>query len=131
MADSLIDSLDTHDGTEPCPLGISYKDIGRNFHAADRQYEIIMECIKEFENGLDTDHEVAIKLASFGQSITLSVTDVGYSNPDILVFHGYVEGHFATLVQHVSQLNFLLLSVQKRDPEKPPRRIGFLAPIDD
>ena len=131
MADLLIDCLDALDGIEPHLPSISYKDIGRNFHAADRQYEIIMERIKEFEDELDTDHEVAIKLASFGQSITLSVTDVGYYNPDILVFHGYVGERFATLVQHVSQLSFLLLSAQKRDPEKPPRRIGFVVPSDD
>ena len=103
----------------------------RNCNLADYSYEVIMERIKEFEDTLDNDHEVALRLASFGQSITLSVVDIGYSNPSTLVFHGYVGDQPATLIQHLSQLNFLLLAVKKADPEKPPRRIGFSQPTED
>lgn len=74
---------------------------------ASHSYEVIMERIKEFEDGLDDDHEVGVKLASFGQSITMSVTGIGYSNPSTLVFYGYVGDQPATLIQHMSQLNFL------------------------
>lgn len=98
---------------------------------ASYSYEVIMERIQEFENDLDDEHEVAIKLASFGQSVTLSVTDVGYSNPYTLVFYGYVGDQPATLIQHMTQLNFLLLAVKKADPEKPPRRIGFAVASED
>lgn len=103
----------------------------RNFNYADYTYEVIMERIKEFEDSLDDDHEIAIRLASFGQSITMSVTEIGYSNPSTLVFYGLIGDQRATLIQHVSQLNFLLLSVKKEDPEKPPRRIGFDLPSAD
>ncbi len=103
----------------------------RDYNLADYSYEVIMERIKEFEDTLDEDHEIALRLASFGQSITLSVVDIGYSNPSTLVFHGYVGDQPATLIQHMSQLNFLLLAVKKADPEKPPRRIGFESPIED
>lgn len=103
----------------------------RNYNLADYSYEVILERIKEFEDDLDDEHEIALRLASFGQSITLSVTDIGYSNPSTLVFYGYVGDQPATLIQHVSQLNFLLLAVKKSDPEKPPRRIGFAAPTED
>ena len=92
---------------------------------ADYSYQVILERIKEFEEELDDEHEVAIMLASFGQSITMSVIDIGYSNPSTLVFYGYVSNQRATLIQHMSQLNFLLVAVKKSDPEKPPRRIGF------
>lgn len=97
----------------------------RNYNLADYSYEVILERIKYFEDGLDDEHEVAVKLASFGQALTLSVTNIGYSNPSTLVFHGYVGDQPATLIQHMSQLNFLLVAVKKSDPEKPPRRIGF------
>lgn len=97
----------------------------RDYKMADRQYEIIMETIAEFESNLDGSHEIAVKLTSFGQTIVLSVTSVGYSNPSILYFHGFVNEEPATLVQHVSQLNFLLLAVRKDDESRPPRRIGF------
>ena len=103
----------------------------RNYHLADYTYEVIIDRIKEFEETLDDDHEVAVKLASFGQSVTMSVIDIGYSNPSTLVFYGYVGDQQATLIQHLSQLNFLLLAVKKADPEKPPRRIGFESPSED
>ena len=100
----------------------------RDYEHADYSCEVILNRIKEFENSLDEEHEVAIMLASFGQSITLAVTNIGYSNPSTLVFYGYVGDQPATLIQHMSQLNFLLLAVKKDSPEKPPRRIGFAAP---
>lgn len=103
----------------------------RNYKFADYSYEVIMERIKEFEDALDSDHEVAVRLASFGQSITMAVTDIGYSNPSTLVFYGLVSGQPATLIQHMSQLNFLLLAVKKENSEKPPRRIGFAPPSKD
>lgn len=103
----------------------------RDYKAADYSYEIIMQYIKRFEDSLDAEHEVAVMLASFGQNITMAVTNIGYANPNILTFHGYVADQPATLIQHMSQLNFLLLAARKSDPEKPPRRIGFAVPTED
>lgn len=108
-----------------------YALLFRDHRMADYAYEVIVERIKDFEECLDDQHEVAVKLASFGQSVTLSVTDIGYSNPSTLVFYGFVGEQRAELIQHMSQLNFLLLSVQKPDPEKPPRRIGFAQSSED
>ena len=109
----------------------TYRDIAsriplpRNYQNADYQYEILISEIKAFEENLDDEHEVAIKLASFGESITINVEHIGYYNPSIIVFDGTISGNRATLMQHVNQLNFLLLAVRKADPELPPRRIGF------
>lgn len=103
----------------------------RDYKLADYTYEVIMDRIKEFEEGLNDDEEVAVRLASFGSSITMAVTEILYSNPSTLVFYGYVGDQWASLIQHVSQLNFLLLAVPKADPEKPPRRIGFAAPTEE
>ena len=102
-----------------------------NHHLADFQRKIIVDEIRDFENSLDDEHEVALKLASFGQSITLSVVSIGYQNPDILIFHGYVGEESATLIQHISQLSFLLSSAKKRVPNEPPRRIGFKLPAEE
>lgn len=103
----------------------------RNPQHADHQFEILMESIKEFENQLDDEHEVAIQLASFGQSIVMSVAAIGYSNPSLIHFYGYVSGQKAELIQHVSQINFLLLAVTRAEPNLPPRRIGFLVDHGD
>lgn len=99
----------------------------RDYKMADYQYEVIRARIKNFEDELDDEHEVAVQLASFGKDILLNVTDIGYSNPQTLVFYGFVNGQNATLIQHISMLSFLLLAVRKQDPDKPPRRIGFCA----
>lgn len=103
----------------------------RDYTMADYSHELIMEEIQEFENTLDQDHEVALMLASFGQSVTMAVTKIGYANPSTLFFYGFVNGNPATLIQHLSQLNFLLLAVQKEDPTKPPRRIGFISDAEE
>lgn len=102
----------------------------RTYDNADWKYEKIMEQIHEFEERLDNEHEIALKLASFGSSITLSVTDIGYQNPDILYFYGFVNGTEAQLIQHMNQLNFLLTSVEREDKSKPARRIGFISSDD-
>ena len=103
----------------------------RDYSAADYSYEIIMNYIKKFEETLDAEHEVSVMLASFGQNVTMAVTNIGYVNPNILTFHGYIGDQPATLIQHMSQLNFLLLAAKKADPQKPPRRIGFAVSIED
>lgn len=97
----------------------------RNYSLADWKYEKIMEEIAEYEAKLDNDHEIALRLASFGSSTVMVVTSVVYQNPDMLYFYGFVNGKDAQLIQHVSQLNFLITSVEREDKTKPARRIGF------
>ena len=112
--------------------GLQFPVIDTREHGdADYACEVIIDQIEAFEAALDSDHEVAVQLASFGQTVTLGVTDITCSNPSILVFRGYVGDEHATLIQHVSQLNFLLLAVKKPVPEKPARRIGFVRPSED
>ena len=106
-------------------------DLVSDPHLASWKYKKLIEQIRKFEASLDQNHEVAIRLASFGTSILMSVEDLGYQNPDVLYFYGKVNGEEAQLIQHASQLNFLLLAVQKPDPKKPPRRIGFALPTED
>ena len=106
-------------------------DLVADPYLASWKYKKLVEQIREFEADLDQNHEIAIRLASFGTSILMAVEDVSYQNPDMLYFYGKVNGEEAQLIQHTSQLNFLLLAVQKPDPQKPPRRIGFALPTED
>lgn len=100
----------------------------RDYNMADWKFEKLIEQIKDFEEGLDDDHEVALKLASFGSAIMMYVVTIGYQNPDMLYFYGFVDGQPAQLIQHMSQLNFLITSVEKIDKDKPAGRIGFALP---
>ncbi len=94
---------------------------------ASYQYKIIKEEIEAFESQLDSNSEIALRLCNFGQSILLNVDNINYEGAYLMVFYGSVNGQPARLIQHVSQLNFLLTSVPKANPEKPPKRIaGFL-----
>lgn len=94
---------------------------------SDTQFEIIQKYIKEFEKTLDAEHEVGLMLTNMGESIVMQVTEVTYEESVLMVFKGYVNGRMSTLIQHVSQLNFLLTSIEK-EPERPKRTIGFVVP---
>ncbi len=125
--DELINNISNHDMIgSSVPVQI-YSDPTM----ADRQYEVIMKHINDFENQLDDEHEVALKLTSFGQNILLNVTDIGYSNPSLIHYYGYVNGNYSELIQHISQINFLLTSVTKDDPNRKTRRIGFYPNDED
>lgn len=92
---------------------------------ADEQFDILRKYIQEFEESLDSEHEVGILMTNFGQSILMQVTQITYEYPVLMVFKGFVNGREATLLQHINQLNFLLTSVDKA-PDKPKAKIGFL-----
>ncbi len=94
---------------------------------SDTQFEILSKHIKAFEKTLDSEHEVGLILTNFGQSITMQVTEISYEESVLMIFKGYVNGRMSTLIQHVSQLNFLLTSVEK-EPDRPKRTIGFSVP---
>lgn len=101
----------------PLPIAYSY---------SDTQFEIIKRYILEYQSSLDPEHDVGILLTHFGQSLLMEVTEIGYEQSVLMVFRGYVNGRFSTLIQHVSQLNFLLTSIPK-EPDKPKRKIGFIS----
>lgn len=107
----------------PTPnLNIPVSPVAYSF--ADTQFEIIRRYILDFQTSLDSDHDVGIMLTNFGNSVLMQVTSVGYEKSVLMVFRGYVDGREATLIQHVSQLNFLLTAVPK-EPNMPKRQIGF------
>ncbi|MGG1663121.1 DUF6173 family protein [Brevibacillus sp. NRS-1366] len=103
-------------------------DVQKDPNLASEFYNQLIEMVAEFEIGLDEHHEVGIRLVSFGQNITLRVEGIGYYNPSLIRFFGTAEGGASMeLIQHVSQISFLLMAVKKADPSNPPKRIGFKA----
>ncbi|MCI8513105.1 MAG: hypothetical protein HFI93_00520 [Lachnospiraceae bacterium] len=107
--------------------GLAAMDIGRDYTMADWMYEKLKEQIVEFQANLPDTVDVWVQLASFGQSVLMVVDEIGFQNPDMLYFYGTVNGNEAQLIQHTSQLNFLLMTQPKSEPQVKPRRIGFCA----
>ena len=105
----------------PSPITYSY---------SDTQFEIIRRYVQDFQAGLDPEHDVGFLLTHFGQTVLMEVTEIGYEYSALMVFKGYVNGQFATLIQHISQLSFLLTAVPK-EPDVPKRTIGFTVPPDE
>jgi hypothetical protein len=82
--------------------------------------------IMEFDSKLDNDKQVAVRLVSFGQSVSFAVTGLGYSNPSLIRFFGIMpDGSPVELIQHVSQISFLLTTAVRENPEEPKLPIGF------
>lgn len=95
-------------------------------YSAQALFKQLVSQIKYFEKNLDHEHEVGIQLVSFGQSIQFSVTSIGYMDPSLILFEGILpDGSNVELIQHVSQISFLMMAVQRQNPEKPKAPIGF------
>ncbi len=117
----ILPQIDIPDITVPVsPIAYSY---------SDTQVEIIKDYVLKYQESLDPDKDVALLLTHFGNSILMEVTHIGYEESVLIVFKGYVNGRESVLIQHVSQLNFLLTSVDKA-PDVPKRKIGFTLPED-
>lgn len=91
---------------------------------SDTQYEIIKKYIEDFEEQLDENSEVAVKLANFGQTVLMVVDTITFEKSVVLIFSGEVNGRKSTLIQHINQLSFLLTSVPRKT-DTPRRKIGF------
>lgn len=88
-------------------------------------YERVVLYLKNFEEQLDNDHEIAMGFTG-GDAGVLRIEGMGYFDPDIVTFYGSdPAGGKTQLVQHVTQLNVMLRALPKQVSEAAPRRIGF------
>ena len=93
---------------------------------ASEFYERLGKWIGDFDVSLDADHEVGVRLVSFGQSFTFHLESMGYWNPSLISFRGLSEdGNPVELIQHVSQISVLLLKMPRADPSSPKKPFGF------
>lgn len=95
-------------------------------NSADEFCSRLVKRIVDFETDLDETKEVGVRLVSFGQSITFHVRDLGYHNPSLIVFKGVTDdGNQVELIQHVSQISFLLMAVRRLEPDIDRGEFGF------
>lgn len=66
------------------------------------------------------------------QSITILVKEIGYIGYNLVCFHGEdTSGKLLELIQHVQQMNFLLMVVPKPEIEIQKRMIGFVGSVEE
>jgi hypothetical protein len=108
---------------QPSLNNVKFKD------DADSIADDLYSAAIEFQGNLDDDHEVGVMLASFGQSVTVNITGIGYKGKKLIKFIGYIaeSGMPVELLQHVSQLNFLFVTLPRENKEEPRKQIGFIA----
>lgn len=89
--------------------------------------ESIHQEILNYQNNLPDTEDVAMSIVQFNESITIFVDSIGYIGYNLIRFGGKDNlGKPMELIQHVSQLNFLLMVVPKLEQETPKRKIGFV-----
>jgi hypothetical protein len=109
------------------PILPDFKPEDLNPNLASAFYKRIVEMINDFESGLNEQEEVGVRLVTFGQTVQFHIEDISYYNPSLITFIGRLEnGSKVELIQHVSQISFLLMSLPKLNEEQPARRLGFV-----
>lgn len=94
--------------------------------AAQEVFQFLRARMVAFQNGLPDDHEMGVKLANYGMAAEIHIRGMGFQNPSIIEFYGLLEdGQQVTLVQHVAQLNFMLIAVPPVTNGDAPYRVGF------
>ena len=107
---------------QPLPPTVAKKPSGQK-SPAQWAYERLILYVQKFEEGLDSDHEVAMGFAG-SDAGTLHIKGMGYFAPDMVTFYGVDQNGMKTqLVQHVSQLNVMLKAAPKLHDKAD--RIGF------
>ena len=86
----------------------------------------------DYQSQLSETEDVAMSVVSFNSTTTLIVESIGYIGYNLIRFVGKdTSDKPLELVQHVSQLNFLLTVVRKPEPEFPKRKIGFVGQVGE
>lgn len=110
--------------TMPLPPQIARASV-ESKSPAQWAYERLLLYIRNFEDQLNPDQEVALGLTG-AEAGVLRIEGLGYFAPDMLTFYGTDDNGARTqLIQHVSQLNVMLVALPKAPEREEPRRIGF------
>ena len=92
---------------------------------AEILFSLMRREMAEFQESLDGEHEIGLRLANFGMSSQLHIRGISFENPCMIEFVGILDGNKPVKVlQHISQLNLIMIAVPPIPNEKP-YRVGF------
>lgn len=104
----------------PPPASLRIENLASDFHVR------VLTWVNDFHRSLSDEYEVGGQLVNFGREIEFSFTDISFWNPALISFKGMLQdGSPVELVQHVSQINVLLIRQKRANKEEPKRPIGF------
>ena len=93
---------------------------------ASNMQKRIVTSINDFEKNMPEHLITGGRMVSFHDT-TFSIEDVGYRNPDVIIFFGKLsDGSEVQLIQHTSQLNLFLQAVPRLDIASPRRIVKEL-----
>lgn len=114
---------------QPLPAKLQAKPVEEK-SASEWAYERLILYIKNFEQQLDAEHEVAMGFTG-SETGVMRIEGIGFFAPDILTFYGTDGGGAKSqMIQHVSQLNVTLRAMAKAVESEPAQRIGFRLAAD-
>lgn len=92
----------------------------------------LIELVNEFEEELSPDQQAGVQLPNNGSQM-FQIDGIGYEGSEIVIFYLLSHTHEPVrIVQHITQLNLLLVTVQRMDDvSKPRRKIGFVPPVKE
>ena len=132
---SILDTLPTNSllpdiSIKNIPRSEQTTEVLRNLQSeqsAQKLVKQILERIEAFDASLDNSEEVGIRLVSFGQTLTFHVSELGFIQPSLVIFRGFTEGEEPVeLIQHISQISFLLMALKRLEVKEEKRKIGFI-----
>jgi len=113
----------------PLPKELAKKPVDQK-SPAEWAYERIILYIKNFEEQLDAEHEVAMGFTGTDAGV-MRIEGMGFFAPDIITYYGAdSDGIKSQLIQHVSQVSVTLRALPKQEPDQPAQRIGFRLAAD-
>jgi hypothetical protein len=97
--------------------------------SAQSACEKILAQVNEYQAELPEGNEVAFLVAYFGSQIMLRVEEIGYQNPQMIILIGTIDGQNcrSRIIQHLSQLNIVLMALPVIDGAEPREVTGFKA----
>ena len=129
---ALLESIAPNETVEPIRIHKNYFEPPINQNLASEFYKRLVNKINLFNESLDDEYEVGVRLINFGQTITFHLQDMDYLNPSLITFLGETEtNERVELIQHISQISILLMKLRRKDPSQPKHPFGFTIPDDN
>ena len=93
---------------------------------ASNTARFIYDSIIEFWTSIGDNYEVGMQLTSLGQGLQVYLNSLDYFEPHLIIFNSeFPDGTKMRIVQHITQLNYALIALPKKNQDEPRREIGF------